>query len=172
MVTVTLESADGENVFASVHIPRLFRHWHKHTAVLRSNGTDATARLAFRLGKGRPPEGPAGPRYPWSLGESSGRSLLQLRRGEPPAGLAGAGRGASAPGAEGAGGPGDGSPGEPCSKGGSGVLLLDVVSLFPDENGPEGSVTPFRNDLLQLIKGLRPRCGAGPPARAEARACQ
>jgi hypothetical protein len=38
------------------------------------------------------------------------------------------------------------------------ALLLDVVSLFPEENGPEGSVSPFRKDLLELLKGLNPRC--------------
>ena len=35
-------------------------------------------------------------------------------------------------------------------------LALDVVSLFPEANGPKGAVTPFRQDLLQLLKDLRP----------------
>ncbi len=36
-------------------------------------------------------------------------------------------------------------------------MLLDMVSLFPEENGVEGSVSPFRSDILSLIKGLKPR---------------
>ncbi len=39
----------------------------------------------------------------------------------------------------------------------SGAVLLDMVSLFPEENGVEGSVSPFRSDILSLIKGLKPR---------------
>ena len=38
-----------------------------------------------------------------------------------------------------------------------GEVLLDMVSLFPEQNGPEGSISPFRADLLSLLKGLRPR---------------
>ena len=38
-----------------------------------------------------------------------------------------------------------------------GEVLLDMVSLFPEENGPEGVISPFREDLLSLLKGLRPR---------------
>lgn len=38
-----------------------------------------------------------------------------------------------------------------------GEVLLDMVSLFPERNGPEGSASPFRADLLSLLKGLRPR---------------
>ena len=36
-------------------------------------------------------------------------------------------------------------------------MLLDMVSLFPEHNGPEGSISPFRADLLSLLKGLQPR---------------
>jgi hypothetical protein len=43
-------------------------------------------------------------------------------------------------------------------RGEGGPFLLDVVSLFPGENGREGRTSPFRNDLLSLLKGLRPRC--------------
>lgn len=152
-MTATLESADGKRVLASVHFPHLFSHWHKHKAVLTANGTDPTTRLAFRLGKGRPPERPAGPRSHGTLDESRRRSILQQSRED----LAGVGTEASAAGAVGTTGTGDGSPGNSCAQGGSGVLLLDVVSLFPGENGVEGSVSPFRRDLLELIKGLRPR---------------
>lgn len=39
---------------------------------------------------------------------------------------------------------------------GSGPLLLDFVSLFPEENGVAGSKTPFRQDILALLKDLKP----------------
>lgn len=42
-------------------------------------------------------------------------------------------------------------------RGKGGPFLLDVLSLFPEENGREGKISPFRNDLLSLLKGLRPR---------------
>ncbi len=35
---------------------------------------------------------------------------------------------------------------------------MNMVSLFPAENGVEGSISPFRSDLLTLLKGLQPRC--------------
>ena len=35
-------------------------------------------------------------------------------------------------------------------------LAVDVVSLFPQANGLEGSVSPFRQDLLQMLKDLKP----------------
>ena len=38
-----------------------------------------------------------------------------------------------------------------------GEVLVNMVSLFPAENGVEGSVSPFRTDLLDLLKGLQPR---------------
>ena len=38
-----------------------------------------------------------------------------------------------------------------------GAVLLGMVSLFPAENGVEGSVSPFRSDILSLLKGLQPR---------------
>ena len=38
-----------------------------------------------------------------------------------------------------------------------GAVLLDMVSLFPAENGVEGSISPFRSDILSLIRGLQPR---------------
>ncbi|CAL8471543.1 g11085 [Coccomyxa elongata] len=38
-----------------------------------------------------------------------------------------------------------------------GEVLVNMVSLFPAENGVEGSVSPFRSDLLDLMKGLQPR---------------
>lgn len=38
-----------------------------------------------------------------------------------------------------------------------GAVLLDMVSLFPAENGVEGSISPFRSDILSLIRGLKPR---------------
>lgn len=38
-----------------------------------------------------------------------------------------------------------------------GEVLVNMVSLFPAENGVEGSVSPFRTDLLDLMKGLQPR---------------
>ena len=31
------------------------------------------------------------------------------------------------------------------------------VSLFPAENGVLGSISPFRQDLLALLKGLHPK---------------
>ena len=36
-------------------------------------------------------------------------------------------------------------------------LDVDLVSLFPGENGLLGAKTPFRADLLELMKGLHPR---------------
>ena len=45
-----------------------------------------------------------------------------------------------------------------------GAVLLDMVSLFPAENGVEGSVSPFRSDILSLLKGLKPRRVPPPPA--------
>ena len=41
-----------------------------------------------------------------------------------------------------------------------GDVLLDMVSLFPAENGAEGATSPFRADLLALLKGLHPKCVA------------
>ncbi|EIE21944.1 glycoside hydrolase [Coccomyxa subellipsoidea C-169] len=38
-----------------------------------------------------------------------------------------------------------------------GEVLVNMVSLFPAENGVEGSISPFRSDLLTLLKGLQPR---------------
>ena len=38
-----------------------------------------------------------------------------------------------------------------------GAVLVDMVSLFPAQNGAEGSVSPFRSDILSLLKGLKPR---------------
>ena len=38
-----------------------------------------------------------------------------------------------------------------------GAVLLGMVSLFPAENGVEGSVSPFRSDILSLLKDLQPR---------------
>jgi hypothetical protein len=38
-----------------------------------------------------------------------------------------------------------------------GQVLVGMVSLFPAENGAEGSVSPFRRDLLDLMRGLRPK---------------
>ncbi|KAK9787249.1 hypothetical protein WJX73_009553 [Symbiochloris irregularis] len=35
-------------------------------------------------------------------------------------------------------------------------LAADVVSLFPQANGLEGAVSPFRQDLLQMLKDLKP----------------
>ena len=35
---------------------------------------------------------------------------------------------------------------------------MNMVSLFPAENGVEGGISPFRSDLLTLMKGLHPRC--------------
>ena len=43
---------------------------------------------------------------------------------------------------------------------GGGALVVDVVSLFPAANVAQGgSLTPwpFRADLLQMLKDLRPR---------------
>ena len=37
-------------------------------------------------------------------------------------------------------------------------ILLDQVSLWPSQNGPEGSISPFRPDLIQMVKDLNPRC--------------
>ena len=37
-------------------------------------------------------------------------------------------------------------------------ILLDQVSLWPSQNGPEGSISPFRPDLLQMVVDLKPRC--------------
>ena len=37
-------------------------------------------------------------------------------------------------------------------------LDVDVVSLFPAGNGRLGVKTPFRPDLLNLLKGLHPKC--------------
>lgn len=36
------------------------------------------------------------------------------------------------------------------------ALEVDVVSLFPQANGVHGSTSPFRTDLLQLLKDLKP----------------
>ncbi len=48
--------------------------------------------------------------------------------------------------------------------GGGGSLLVDIVSLFPARNAARsgGGVNPwpFRTDLLQMLKDLRPRQGA------------
>jgi hypothetical protein len=43
---------------------------------------------------------------------------------------------------------------------GSGDLLLDMVSLTPAENAREGELNqwPFRGDLLDALKALKPRC--------------
>ena len=48
--------------------------------------------------------------------------------------------------------------GEGCVQG-PGQLLIDAVSLFPSENARAGSVNPwpFRKDLLDMLKALRPR---------------
>lgn len=35
--------------------------------------------------------------------------------------------------------------------------MVDFVSLFPEENGPVGSISPFRSDLLDLLKAINPR---------------
>ena len=43
-----------------------------------------------------------------------------------------------------------------------GAVLLGMVSLFPAENGVEGSVSPFRSDILSLLKGLQPRQAPSP----------
>lgn len=43
-----------------------------------------------------------------------------------------------------------------------GAVLLDMLSLFPAENGVEGSISPFRSDILSLIRGLQPRQGFFP----------
>ena len=40
---------------------------------------------------------------------------------------------------------------------GRGPIFVDFVSLFPEENGPAGSTSPFRQDLLQLLKDLHPK---------------
>ena len=40
---------------------------------------------------------------------------------------------------------------------GRGPIFVDFVSLFPEVNGPAGSKTPFRQDLLQLLKDLHPK---------------
>ena len=42
---------------------------------------------------------------------------------------------------------------------GAGELLLDVVSLFPAENVHKGELNPFpfRSDLLEAVKALKPR---------------
>ena len=37
-------------------------------------------------------------------------------------------------------------------------ILLDQVSLWPSQNGPEGSISPFRPDLIQMVVDLNPRC--------------
>ncbi len=37
-------------------------------------------------------------------------------------------------------------------------MLLDMVSLFPAENGAEGRASPFRADILALLKGLHAKC--------------
>ena len=34
---------------------------------------------------------------------------------------------------------------------------VDMVSLFPADNGRLGAITPFRPDLLSLLQGLRPK---------------
>ena len=39
-----------------------------------------------------------------------------------------------------------------------GDVLLDMVSLFPAANGVEGTTSPFRANLLALLKGLHPKC--------------
>ena len=36
-------------------------------------------------------------------------------------------------------------------------LDLDMVSLFPAANGPLGKISPFRQDMLQLLQGLNPK---------------
>lgn len=45
---------------------------------------------------------------------------------------------------------------------GPGMLLLDVVSLFPAENyaqrGAALNPRPFRADLLGMLQALRPKC--------------
>ena len=35
-------------------------------------------------------------------------------------------------------------------------LALDMVSLFPQANGLRGESSPFRQDLLQLLRDLKP----------------
>ncbi len=47
----------------------------------------------------------------------------------------------------------------------AGELLLDVVSLFPLENirKEELNPWPFRSDLLEAVKALKPRQAPVPP---------
>ncbi len=49
---------------------------------------------------------------------------------------------------------------------GPGTLLVDQVSLFPSENVRRGegylNPWPFRQDLLDAMKGLHPRCVTTP----------
>ena len=38
------------------------------------------------------------------------------------------------------------------------AVAIDVVSLFPGVNGMRGSASPFRRDILQMLKDLKPEC--------------
>lgn len=50
-------------------------------------------------------------------------------------------------------------------------ILLDQVSLWPSKNGPEGSISPFRPDLIQMVMDLNPRCGSCPSVLYNAGGC-
>ena len=48
---------------------------------------------------------------------------------------------------------------------GPGAVLVDVVSLMPDDNVLKGGMNPwpFREDLMQRMRDLKPRCNARNP---------
>ena len=89
-MTVTLESANGSEIYSETTFYGLGPYWNEYSAYLYSNGTDDAARLVVRSSA-------------------------------------------------------------------DGPLLLDVVSLFPSENGPKGSISPFRSDVVELMAGMHPK---------------
>eukprot|EP00884_Botryococcus_braunii_P004902 jgi/Botrbrau1/14412/Bobra.0014s0059.1 len=151
-VLATLESSNGTLVYASFIFQVVCWHaWEKYHTLLTANGTDPSARLAFRLQRGTPSRPPRGAGSPGTLHGPLGTRMAgfhPLVNGTATVdGLGGARQLLQSDDAS-------------LEMGGGRdrwELLLDVVSLFPQENGREGSVSPFRKDLLDLLKGLNPR---------------
>jgi hypothetical protein len=90
-VTATLESQDGNTVYASADIGEISSAWKHPKIMLKSNGTDASAQLTLYINR-------------------------------------------------------------------AADVSLKMVSLWPAQNVKGEVLQPFRPDLLQYLKDLKPRC--------------